>query len=124
MSMGVGDSTDLITGGGGGIRVFWRSRTDFEKKLLLVLAVLSAAVVALVVAVAILGARDAAGNHNCDGSSSKSPGYWSYTDEPTEASSHHSLTSPAAGVDRFSNHMPSPADETSSPAKSSTPALQ
>ncbi|XP_045122827.1 uncharacterized protein LOC123511209 [Portunus trituberculatus] len=60
MSMGVGDSSDLIHGGGGSLRVFWLSRTDFEKKLLVVVCVLSIAVVGLTVGVAVLAARNAA----------------------------------------------------------------
>ncbi|ROT84182.1 uncharacterized protein [Penaeus vannamei] len=59
MSMNVGDSTDLINGGGGGIAVFWRSRTGFERKLLAVLAVLTLAVIGLVVAVAVLASEEA-----------------------------------------------------------------
>ncbi|XP_037800400.1 uncharacterized protein LOC119595301 isoform X3 [Penaeus monodon] len=63
MSMNVGDSTDLINGGlicrGGGFTVFWRSRTGFERKLLLVLTVLTLAVIGLVVAVAVLASEEA-----------------------------------------------------------------
>ncbi|XP_063612835.1 uncharacterized protein LOC134786225 isoform X2 [Penaeus indicus] len=58
MSMNVGDSTDLINGGGGGLSVFWRSRTGFERKLLAVLAVLTLAVIGLVVAVAVLASEE------------------------------------------------------------------
>lgn len=57
--MNVGDSTDLINGGGGRIAVFWRSRTGFERKLLAVLAVLTLAVIGLVVAVAVLASEEA-----------------------------------------------------------------
>ncbi|KAK8401172.1 hypothetical protein O3P69_002736 [Scylla paramamosain] len=60
MSMGVGDSSDLIHGGGGSIRVFWLSRTDFEKKLLVVVCVLSIAVVGLTVGIAVLASRNTA----------------------------------------------------------------
>ncbi|XP_042887735.1 uncharacterized protein LOC122263394 isoform X2 [Penaeus japonicus] len=62
MSMNVGDSTDLIHGGGGGITVFWRSRTGFERKLLVLVAVLTLTVIGLIVAVAVLASEDA----NCN----------------------------------------------------------
>ncbi|XP_047472191.1 uncharacterized protein LOC125027268 [Penaeus chinensis] len=58
MSMNVGDSTDLINGGGSGLAVFWRSRTGFERKLLLVLTVLTLTVIGLIVAVAVLASKE------------------------------------------------------------------
>lgn len=56
--MGVGDSTDLIHGGGSGVRVFWLSRTDMEKRLLVTVCVLSLLVVGLITGVAVLAAKD------------------------------------------------------------------
>ncbi|KAG7167304.1 hypothetical protein Hamer_G023234 [Homarus americanus] len=43
---------------GGRVSVFWLSRTDFEKKLLVTVVVLSAAVLSLIIALAIVASKD------------------------------------------------------------------
>ncbi|XP_064099215.1 uncharacterized protein LOC135210274 isoform X2 [Macrobrachium nipponense] len=62
MSMNVADSTDLIHGGGGSLGNFWRSRTDFEQKLLVAMGIMSLVIIAMTVAVIVLAVENGKNN--------------------------------------------------------------
>lgn len=58
MSMNVADSTDLIHGGGGSLSNFWRSRTDFEQKLLVAMTVMTLVIIGMTIAVIVLAVEN------------------------------------------------------------------
>ncbi|XP_045624684.2 uncharacterized protein [Procambarus clarkii] len=114
MSMELGDSNNLLSGGGGRVNVFWRSRTDFERKLLVALFVLSAAVIALIVAVAVLASHGSAVKGS---NTSKTTSKFSFLD-PVDSKFYPGIANmPAAMEARQNAHTPTEVSHAHTPTQ-------